>query len=325
MVSRLSRVHRDVIAVGIAQEWTDAEIGRRIGRHRSTVGREIGRSGGRAGYHPDIAERLAVARGERPKPFKLVADPGLASAVTELLARKYSPQVVSVLLAREGRRVSAETIYRACYQSGRGLEGDAWKQLSRQRQKRKHGGRKWRVASGNPLGEPRSIHQRHPVSFRRVQPGHLEGDLIVGSFNQSAVITLCERVTRRTWLQHLPNGYKTEPVAAALIEVLERIPVGMRRTLTWDQGREMRYWCEVEAVTGTLIYFCDPHAPWQRPTSENNNGILRKWLPKATPLDGYSQTDLNQIEDLINNMPRRIFDWDTANNMYLRHLVASTG
>ncbi len=146
----------------------------------------------------------------------------------------------------------------------------------------------------------------------------------MGANNQSAVITICERVSRFTWLQQLPDGYKTEPVAMALIEVLERIPVQMRRTLTWDQGREMKYWAEVESVTGTSIFFCDPHSPWQRPTSENTNGILRRWLPKGTRLDIHDQTELDRIGDLINHMPRRLFGWDTANDVYLRHLVATT-
>ncbi len=324
MVSRLTVAEREAIAVGIRYGCSDSEIGRRIGRHRSTVGREISRCGGRTGYDPGQATLGAIQRAERPKPFKLVTDVGLATAVTELLGCRYSPQVIAVSLGRQGYRVSAETIYQACYQSGRGLDDDAWKQLSRQRQKRKHAGRKWGIASGNPLGAPRSIHQRHPVSFGRVQPGHLEGDLIVGANNQSAVITLCERVSRFTWLQRLPDGYKTEPMAVGLIDLLERIPVEMRRTLTWDQGREMKYWPEVESVTGTLIYFCDPHSPWQRPTNENTNGILRRWLPKSTPLDVHTQSDLNYIEHLINNMPRKLFGWDTARNIYLRHLVATT-
>jgi len=199
-----------------------------------------------------------------------------------------------------------------------------WKQLPRRRQRRKQAGRKWGFASGNPLGAPVSVHQRHRIVATRSQIGHLEGDLIVGAGNRSAVLTLCERVTRYTFLAALPDGYGTEATAIALTGLLEGIPCRMRRTLTWDQGQEMKYWADVQAVTGTPIYICDPHSPWQRPTVENNNGILRRWLPKGSPLDRFTQTDLDQIAHLINHMPRPLHQWRTATDLYHRLLAATT-
>lgn len=323
MAARLSLSEREEIRAGIVRDDSFAVIAGRLGRHRSTVNREVAANGGREGYRALAAEARAGELARRPKPFRLVADPVLAAEVMGLLKRKYSPQTCSRMLADRGLMISHETIYQACYQPGRGLDPEAWKHLPRRRQRRKHAGRKWGFASGNPLGAPVSVHSRHPIAQTRIQPGHLEGDLITGAYNQSAVLTLCERTIRYTWLGALPDGYGTEPLAVALYELLEEIPPEMRRTLTWDQGREMKYWADVQALTGTLIYFADPHAPWQRPTVENNNGILRRWLPKGVPLDGYTQDDLDAISRLINHMPRRIHSWRTAAELY-HDIVATT-
>jgi IS30 family transposase len=320
----LNPVEREEIRVGITRDEPDAAIGRRLGRDRSTISREICANGGRDRYRAAAAQIRAVRLARRPKPFMLIADPVLAAEVEVLLANKYSPQTCSKMLAERGMTISHETLYRACYQSGRGLDPDMWKRLPRRRQRRKHAGRRWGFASGNPLGEPVSVHQRHPIVETRTEVGHLEGDLIVGANNQSAVVTLCERVTRYTFLWALPDGYGTQYTAIALSELLETIPPSMRRTLTWDQGREMKYWADVQAATGTPIYFCDPHAPWQRPTVENNNGILRRWLPKGTRLDLHTQTDLDHIAQLINHMPRPIHQWRTAHHLYHAHLAATT-
>lgn len=322
---RLCIEEREEIRAGIERDESLKSIARRLSRDPSTICREVARNGGCLSYRAARAQERADTEARRPKPFKLVADRVLAAEVEELMTEtRYSPQVCARILAGRGRRVSHETIYRACYQPGRGLSDEMWKCLPRRRQRRKHAGRKWGIASRNPLGEPVLVHERHPIALERVQPGHLEGDLICGRRNQSAVLTLCERTTRYTWLGALPDGYGTWEVALCLTQLLNRIPPQMRRTLTWDQGRELKFWADIQAETGTLIYFCDPHSPWQRPTAENNNGILRRWLPKSTPLDIHTQDDLNQIAELINHMPRQLHHWRSANDLYHDHLVATT-
>lgn len=323
---RLSLHEREEIRVGLANGESIRRIARGLGRAGSTVAREVTHNGGRHEYRAVRAEERARRLACRPKPFKLVSDPVLAEAVTELMTRtQYSPATVAGMLAAQGLKVSHETIYRACYQPGRGLEPDLWKLLPRRRQKRRHAGHQWGIASGNPLGNPVSVHARPPIALTRIQPGHLEGDLIIGSRNQSAVITLIDRLTRYTWLAALPNGYKTEFFTDALIQLLQRISPRLRLTLTWDQGREMRYWTRIQQQTNTRIYICDRHAPWQRPTVENNNGILRRWLPKGADLSTYTQNDLDKIAALINDMPRRIHKNQSAATIYHAHLVATTG
>ena len=96
---------------------------------------------------------------------------------------------------------------------------------------------------------------------------------------------------------------------------LARQPAGLVRTLTWDQGREMARWADIEQALGIEIYFCDPHSLWQRPTNEHTNGLLRRWLPKGTPLD-LNPLRLAVIEDNLNWMPRRIHNWQSAADVY---------
>ncbi|MEX1275201.1 MAG: IS30 family transposase [Bacteroidota bacterium] len=233
-----------------------------LGRCPSTVSREVASNGGRNRYRAVSAHRAAAGRASRPKPFKLVTDPVLAAAVTELLVgKKYSPLTTARILGDRGQRVSAETIYLACYQQGRGLGSEVWKSLPRRRQKRKHAGRKWGSASSDALGIHVSIHDRPLTVASRVEAGHLEGDLIVGASNKSAVVSYVERVSRHTSLVALPHGYRADLVADALTDALNQIPELMPKTLTWDQGREMRKWKEIETATGTPIFFCDIHSP----------------------------------------------------------------
>jgi IS30 family transposase len=323
--SRLCSAEREEIRAGIEKGWSFRTISRGLGRCPSTVSREVAANGGRNQYRAVLAGEAAMVRASRPKPFKLVADPGLAAAVTELVVgKKYSPLTTARILSERGQRVSAETIYRACYQSGRGLGDEVWKSLPRRRQKRKHAGRKWGFASSDALGIHTSIHQRPRTVTSRIEAGHLEGDLIVGASNRSAVATYVERVSRHTVLVALPNGYRADLVAEALSSSLSEVPEPMRKTLTWDQGREMRKWREIEKATGTPIYFCDIHSPWQKPSVENNNGILRRWLPKGTPLNVHTQHDLDAIAELVNQMPRKIHGWRTAQQVYDELLVATT-
>jgi IS30 family transposase len=318
-------MEREEVRAGIERGWSFRTISGVLGRCPSTVAREVASNGGRERYRAVSAQDGAVRRAARPKPFKLVADPVLAAAVTEFLVEKrYSPLTTARILSGRGQPVSAETIYRACYQQGRGLGAEVWKSLPRRRQKRKHAGRKWGFVSSDALGIHVSIHHRPQTAATRSEPGHFEGDLIYGAFNRSAVATFVERVSRHTTLVALPNGYRADLVAAALTDSLGEVPEPMRKSLTWDQGREMRKWKQIEEATGTPIYFCDIHSPWQKPTVENNNGILRRWLPKGTPLDVYTQNDLDAIAELINQMPRQIHGWRTAQQIYDELLVATT-
>src|SRR5215211_2078997 len=165
------------------------------------------------------------------------------------------------------------------------------------------------VAEGRPAQEPDPQHDQHCRAAGRGRgPGRarsLGGDLIIGRKNLSAIGTLVERTTNYTMLLHLPDGYTPELVRDALAAKIKTLPQMLRASLTWDQGPEMRDWKQVAVDADIDIFFCDPHAPWQRPTNANTNGLLRQYFPKGTDLSIHSAQDLDWVAAELNDRPRK--------------------
>ncbi len=325
----LTLSEREEIRAGIERGDTDAAIGLVLGRHRCTMTAEVGRNGGRGTYRAVEAQVRADAARARPKVRCLVADPMLAAHVTARLKAKDSPMTISVELARGvypdvAGTVSHETIYQAVHAQGRrGLPKGLHAGLHRGRRCRKHR-RGTGIAAepkAGPLGTFNLIGLRPAVAGERSEVGHLEGDLICGAFNRSAIITMFDRASRHLWFADLPEGHSANETLAGLVEILERIPPELRRTLTWDQGSEMARHAELCAID---IYFAEPHIPWQRPTNENGNGLIRRYVGKGTNLHAYTADDHRAIEHRINTMPRRSIGWSTATDIY-NAAVARTG
>ena len=168
-----------------------------------------------------------------------------------------------------------------------------------------------------------SIHDRPKEAGERTRVGHLEGDLIIGAMNRSALITVFDRATRYVWLGDVASKSAAD-VKEGLGRLLERIPERLRLSLTWDRGSELALHRKIAIESKIYIYFCDPNSPWQRPTNENGNGLVRHHVGKGTDLNRFAPSDLRHIESRINTLPRRIFGWDTAQTKY-DQLVAMTG
>jgi len=292
-----------------------AEIGRRIGRHRATVGREIERNKNPDGdYHARMAHGRAAERACRPKAFKLVDHP-LCGLIEAWMDDGWSPKLIAEVLAREYpddrlARVSHETIYKCLYVQARGsLRADLHRCLSTKRAARKPRGR----ATGHgvyPPGSVFTISDRPAEAADRAVPGHWEGDLIVGP-NNSAIGTLVERSTRFTILLHLPADHSAQAVATAMIKAMSELPEHLRRSITWDRGSEMAHWRDISLQLNAPVYFCNPHSPWQRGSNENTNRLLRFWFEKGTDLSGYTKADLKRIQDTLNRRPRPTLNLDT--------------
>lgn len=206
-------------------------------------------------------------------------------------------------------RVSHETIYRSLYVQGRGgLRRELVRCLRTGRALRKI--RRTTERRGRIVGMV-SIAQRPPEALDRAVPGHWEGDLITGAENKSAIGTLVERSTGYVMLLHLPNSHGADDVQDAMVEAMSVLPRTLRRTLTWDQGQEMANHAAIATAAELEIYFCDPHAPWQRATNENTNGLLRQYFPKSTDLSGYHRDYLEFVAAQLNNRPRKRLGWNT--------------
>jgi len=311
---RLSFAEREEIFAGICRDESDSEIGRALGRHRSTIGREIARCGGRRGYRPARAERIAGRLARRPQSTKLAGCPRLLAAVEAGLGRRWSPQQISARLRREypcdpQMRISHETIYRSLYVQARGeLRRQLTAKLRTGRQTRRSRGRaetRGRIVDMVPIA------QRPPEADDRRVPGHWEGDLLVGKHGRSFVATLVERQTRYLLLARLGGDRSSEHVTDALTIRIADLPAHLLRSLTWDQGKELSAHSRLSQATGIEIFFCDPHSPWQRGSNENTNGLLRQYLPKGTDLAIQSQADLDAIAAELNGRPRETLAWMT--------------
>jgi IS30 family transposase len=245
----------------------------------------------------------------------LVSDAELAERVLLRLSWRWSPHAIAKSLTVDGGvSVCAETIYQACYR-GTGIFGGATKWLATHRGRRRPRGR-GRSKSSNVLGAIRNVTERPAGGTDRSEAGHWEGDLIKGAFNRSGVVTLVERQSRYTLLGRLANGCDADTTRRALTSLFSLVPARLRRSLTWDQGREMADWARLQDELDLPVFFCDPHSPWQRPTNEQTNGLLRRWLPKGTDLSIHSQTGLDLIAFKLNTMPRQLHNWTSANDQY---------
>lgn len=310
-VLRLSFEERQRIALGVAAGQSDAEIARRLGRHRSTVGREVRRCGGRARYQAARAQRHADRLARRPKVGKLAGSPELLAEVEAGLLRCLSPQQISATLRvrhpfDRGMQISAETIYHSLYVQARGeLRRELCARLRTGRTRRQvQGQREYR----GRIKDMVMIAERPPeVDDRRV-PGHWEGDLLLGARSQSAVLTLVERQSRYVMLAALEDQSSVH-VTDVLAQRIGALPEHLARSVTWDQGKELALHKQFTAKTGIAVYFCDPRSPWQRGSNENTNGLLRQYLPKNSDLSSFSQAQLDEIAAELNYRPRQTLGW----------------
>jgi transposase, IS30 family len=292
-------------------------IARELGRDPATVSRELRRNvvPNSGGYRPHAAQRLAVQRRARPKTGKLVADVELRTFVQDRLKRRWSPEQIARAVRAEfpgqpWRHVVPETIYQAVYRADLGgLCRELPKVLRtgrlRRKPHRRSGERRGRLINMT------MIDQRPAEAADREVAGHWEGDLITGEANRSAIGTLVERSSRYVILLHLPGRHTAEAVRDAVIDAMRDLPAHLRRSLTWDQGSEMALHTEIAQALGMPVYFCEKASPWQRPSNENTNGLLRQYFPKGSDLRRHDAERLTDVADELNTRPRKTLSWQT--------------
>lgn len=312
----LSEAEREQIVRLVAQKRCASVIARELGRHRSTICRELARGTVTRGYSPAAGQRSADKARQGRRATKLAVNLRLRAVVIEGLKRHDSPEQIAGRLRVDfpddpEMHVCAETIYQSLYIQGRGglrreltqhLCTGRWMRKPRRTGDKRHG----RIPNMIMLSDrPEEVEKRDV-------PGHWEGDLIIGSkASNTAVGTLVERVSGFVMLLHLPNGHSALEVQAALVAKMATLPEQLKLSLTWDQGKELSNHVQIAEATGLDIYFCDPHSPWQRGSNENMNGLLRQYMPKGTDLSFHGEGLLDTYAAELNSRPRKRHDYRT--------------
>ena len=319
---RVSDAERVLIAQGRARGESAAAIARQLGRCRQTVSREIARNTGPDGvYRAPAASAAAQERLARPKVRRLEADPVLRARVVALLEDGASPRQVSARLRwvwpdDESMRISHEQIYQALYVQGAGslrqqLRVDKALRSGRTRRLPRSPLAGLARRSNRPWIEGAQISVRPPQAADRAVPGHWEGDLVIGAGGRSALITLVERTSRFVLIHRLGGAHDSQTVTTALQTMVADLPRAVRASITWDQGSEMAQHAAFTAATSIPVYFADPHSPWQRPTNENTNRLIRDYLPKGTSFTTITDTQVQAIQDRLNRRPRIVLNGQT--------------
>ena len=311
----LTLTEREEISRGLRVQLSLRAIALQLKRAPSTISREVRRNGGRAGYRAAWSDQAAWERARRPKPCKLACRQALCRTISAKLQRKWSPQQIAGWLKRahpddETARVSHETIYRSLFIQTRGVlkkELLAHLRATRAIRRSRHASLK-RDGLGQ-IKDAVSIRERPATVEDRAIPGHWEGDLIAGSRN-SYIATLVERHSRYVLLAKVPNK-DTASVVAALVGQVQHLPRELRRSLTWDRGKELADHKRLTLATDLDVYFCDPHSPWQRGSNENTNRLLRQYFPKGTDLAVHSQAKLNTVARELNERPRKTLNYNS--------------
>lgn len=280
----------------------------------------------------------AVTAGPKPPAWKGLNKPHRAD---RRWATAWSPQQIANRLPLdfpedESMRISHEAIYQALYIQGRGaLQRELVTCLRTGRALRKPRERSRNKPQGHVTDQV-VLSARPPEAADRAIPGHWEGDLIIGT-DRSAIGTLVERCSRATLLIHLPRcpgwgeqphvkngpalgGYGATTMNTALTATIAELPEQLRKTITWDRGKEMSAHAQFTMDTGTRVYFADPHSPWQRGTNENTNGLLRQYFPKGTDLSRWTAEDLQAVAYTLNNRPRKALGWRTPAEVFEENL-----
>jgi len=324
--NQLTAAERTTLMVMRAEGASQSFVADHLGRDRSTICRELARNNGSqpAGYDAVLAD--ARARDLRAAPAtnpKLGPDTPLFAVVHDQLREGWSPEQIAGMLKRafaedRSRHVCHETIYSAIYVMPRGaLRTDLISLL-----RFGHAKRRPRARGQDRRGQIAdmvSLHVRPPEIEDRLIPGHWEGDLIKGAHNRSCVGTLVERTSRLVLLAKVEGGGTADAALAGFTGILNRVHAPMRKTMTYDQGKEMSRHKDLTAATGVAVYFADPHSPWQRGSNENTNGLLRQYLPKGTDLSGLTQDDLDVIARRLNTRPRKLHGFRSPLEVYAEH------
>ncbi len=315
--NRITNNEREEISRSLALGKSIPEISKELGRHRATSFREINRNSGKSGYRAFSASRRAqdAAGSRRRGKTRLDKNKRLRTFVLQRLKQQWSPRAISERLKKEysldmEMRISHESIYRYIYVLPRGELKRTLIWALRQEHAYRHKNKAVKPSeTRGKITDMLSIEERPVEVEDRTVPGHWEGDLILGKNKQSALGTLVERTTRFTILVPLGDKKDAESVREAFAKAFFSLPTEFKKTLTYDQGKEMSEHQRFTIDTGIEVYFAHPSSPWERGTNENTNGLIRQYFPKGTDFTKISVRVIKQVQRKLNDRPRAVLNY----------------
>ena len=314
---RVSVEEREAMKEGVILGKTQSDIAKELNRNKSTISRELRRIWlPKELYSPVAADADAKKKQSSRKAGKKKVKGQLADHIENYLLKKhFSPEQTSQMLRRQfpddpSMNASHEAIYQYIYSQETELKRRALIKCLRRRKKC----RRRRSRKNEKRGTIRNmvtIHNRPEAANKREEIGHWEGDLVVGKDHKTAILTLVERLSRYTFIVHLWCDMTAEAVLRACKKKFTSLPEELKKSLTYDRGKEMAFHELLTLITGVQVYFADPHAPWQRGTNENTNGLIREFFPKGTDFSLHSEAAIQIVESLLNNRPKKVLGFKT--------------
>jgi IS30 family transposase len=312
MANHLTSWERDLLAEWLAEGISKADIARALGRNRSTIYNELKRNSCGSGYHATEAQRRCDARQtESHRKRRKLLSPEIRARVIQGLQQEWSPDEIAGRLRRDfpedsGRRVSHQTIYR-------------WIRQDRGREYRSHLRRHGKRRRPTPPAPRPGVKDRPAEINERVRCGDWEGDLIVSAGHvHAALITLVERQTGYTEIMLVPCR-QAAIVGSAIVRRMRKLPPHVRRSLTFDNGKEFSGWQALAESLQLEVYFAHPHSPWERGTNENTNGLIRQYFSKGTRFDNTTPLLVQYVQDKLNDRPRKRLNYQTPNEVFSQH------
>lgn len=300
------------------------EIARILLRNPSTISRELRRLGNKDSYSPSEAEKDSQKKASSRRYGQRKIFGELEEIIEKFLLDRWSPEQISDHLefTKSNLHISHEAIYQHIYRQNAEKRKKLIQCLRRRKKIRRR--RKAGTEKRGVIPNMKRIHDRSEAANNRTEVGHWEGDLIVGKDHKSALIKIVERVFRFVLIVLLKTDMTSITVVMGCEKALKSFPDFLRKSFTYDRGKEMTLHELLSSLLGIEVYFADPHSPWQRGTNENTNGLIRDFFPKGTDFSKCTEEEVLNVQILLNNRPRKTLNYQTPNEVLNAYLNCQT-
>ena len=308
--TRLTEEERYQIYEAATEKWSHREIATLIDRHHSTVSREVKRNTGLRGYRPKQAQEKTQERHQNRLRYRKLT-PEVQSVITENIEHEWSPDQIQGRLRSEGLPIVCATTIYSFVQQDKASGGHLYQHLRHRKPYKKRTGSP--DTRGQIIGRV-SIDERPSIVDEKVRLGDWEADTVIGKGHKGVLVTLAERVSKKTLIAQVQSKH-ADVVKDAIIKLLGPEKEYLH-TITFDNGKEFAYHAQIKKALGTDNYFAHPYHSWERGLNENHNGLIRQYLPKGMALDKVTDEDIILIQNRLNNRPRKLLDYKTPNEVY---------